>query len=288
MTDANSARELDRLRDEICAVGRRLYEKGFVVASEGNVSARLDEQRVVCTPTLQSKGTLTPEDLCLVDLQGRQLEGTRRRTSEVLLHLEIYRRRPDVRAVVHCHPPHATAFAMVREPIPQGAHPEVEFFLGEVPLVPYFTPGTADCGSAIAGLVERSRIMLLASHGTVSFDATVEQAFWWTEILEAYCRMLLLTARLGGWTPLTGPQIRELLELKRQSGMADPRIAAGTPDAELSAHPSFREHWRAAEAAATLAPRDAASPLAIGSEAWIERLAERVAEHLRRTPAGGV
>ena len=130
MPDFSAERKL------ICDIGRRMYDRQFVAGNEGNLSIRIDEDRVLCTPTLISKGFMEPDDLCVVDLNGEQISGKRRRTSEVQLHLEIYRKRDDVRSVVHCHPPHATAFAISREPIPVGVLPEPDILLGEVPIAP--------------------------------------------------------------------------------------------------------------------------------------------------------
>src|SRR5438067_8095495 len=131
-----------RLRESICAIGRRLDRRGFVAGCDGNVSARLRAGEFLCTPTRTPKCDLRPEDLCVVDPDGRQLCGPRGRTSEILLHLAIYRHRPDVRAVVHSHAPHATAFAVTGDPVPTGVLAEAEYFLGAVPTVPYTLPGT--------------------------------------------------------------------------------------------------------------------------------------------------
>src|SRR5450432_638749 len=109
-------RDVQELKEAICDVGRRIYQRGFAAANDGNITARLNENEILCTPTMCCKGFLTPGDICLVDLAGNQLAGRKRRSSEVLLHLEIMRARPDVQSVVHCHPPHATAFAITREP----------------------------------------------------------------------------------------------------------------------------------------------------------------------------
>ena len=127
---------IEKLKADICEIGRRVYSKNYVAANEGNLSVRLDDNTVLCTPTLCCKGFMTPEDICTVDMQGNQLAGERKRTSEVLLHLEIYKHRPDVKSIVHAHPPHATAFAVAREPIPHGVLPEPDIFLGEVPISP--------------------------------------------------------------------------------------------------------------------------------------------------------
>src|SRR5829696_5235421 len=131
-----------KLKEQICEIGRRLYNKGFAAANDGNISIRVGENEVLCTPTMVSKGFMKPEDVCKVDMEGKQLAGARKRTSEVLLHLAVYRERPDVKSVVHCHPPYATAFAVAGEPIPKCVLPGVEVFLGEVPIARYETPGT--------------------------------------------------------------------------------------------------------------------------------------------------
>ena len=130
------------LRDAICEIGRRLHARGFVAAWDGNISARLPDGSFLCTPTMCSKGRLNADELCVVDEFGKQLRGPRSRTSEILLHLAIYRHRRDVEAVVHSHAPHATAFAVSGEPLPLGVLAEAEYFLGRVPTVPYTLPGT--------------------------------------------------------------------------------------------------------------------------------------------------
>src|SRR5215211_4486629 len=118
-----------KLKEEICEIGRRVYNKGFAAANDGNISYRIGPNEVLCSPTMICKGFMTPDDICMVDLDGKQLAGKRKRTSEILLHLAIMRAKPEIKAVVHCHPPHATAFGVAREPIPQCVLPEVEVFL---------------------------------------------------------------------------------------------------------------------------------------------------------------
>ncbi len=125
---------LHQIKKEICDIGDRIYKKGFAAGNDGNISYRFSENQVVCTPTLVCKGYLKPDDLCIVDMEGKQISGTRKRTSEVMLHLAIMKERPEVKSVVHCHPPHATAFGIAREPVPQCVLPEVEIFLGDVPI----------------------------------------------------------------------------------------------------------------------------------------------------------
>ncbi len=215
------------LRDEICAIGRRLYARGFAAGNDGNISCRLSETAVLCTPTLICKGFMQPDDLCLVDLAGRQLSGRRKPTSEILMHLAIYAADPQVRAVVHCHPPHATAFGVARVDLPTGILPEVEIFLGPVPRAEYATPGTPDFAATVRPYVGRANTVILSNHGTVSWGASVEQAYWRTEILDACCRIVLLARQLGPLTRLPEPQLDELRALRDRFGVGGPPPAGG-------------------------------------------------------------
>ena len=117
---------------------------------------------------------MKPDDLCIVDMEGKQIAGHRKRTSEIMLHLAIMKERPEIKSVVHCHPPHATAFGIAREPIPQCVLPEVEIFLGDVPITKYATPGGQEFADTILPFVHKTNVIILANHGTVSFGETVE------------------------------------------------------------------------------------------------------------------
>jgi L-fuculose-phosphate aldolase len=233
---------VQKLRQEICEIGDRLYKRGFAAANDGNISCRIAEDRVLCTPTMISKGFMKPDDLCVVDMGGKQISGVRKRTSEIMLHLAIMKEREDVRAVVHCHPPHATAFGVAREPIPQCVLPEVEVFLGDVPITRYETPGGRDFAETILPFVKKTNIIILANHGTVSYGETVERAYWWTEILDAYCRILMLARGLGNVNYFTEPEARELLELKKKWGFSDPRNELQNCD--ICANDIFRASWK--------------------------------------------
>ena len=202
-----------KIKQDICEIGRRLYNKGFAAANDGNITVRISENEVLCTPTMHSKGFLKPEDISTIDMTGKQISGVKKRSSEALLHLEIYKERPDVKSVVHCHPPHATAFAIAREPIPQCVLPEVEVFLGDVPITKYETPGGKEFAETVLPFVKKTNVIILANHGTVSYGVDVEQAYWWTEILDAYCRMLMLARDLGKVNYFTEKKERELLDL---------------------------------------------------------------------------
>lgn len=207
-----------RARREICEMGRRLYARGLLAAGEGNLSCRLADGQVLCTPTLICKGFMEPGDLCVVDREGRQLAGERKPTSEILLHLEIYRGAPAARAVVHCHPPHVMAFAITGVEIPAGVLPEVEIFLGPVPRTAYETPGTLRFARSVQPLLDRANTVVLGNHGTVSWAASIERAWWQTEILDAYCRVLLLARQLGPVQTLPADQLAELAALRLAFG----------------------------------------------------------------------
>lgn len=231
-----------KVKQDICDIGRRIYNKGFAAANDGNISVRVSDNEVLCTPTMHSKGFLTPDDICAIDMEGNQTAGRKKRSSEALLHLEIYKARPEIKSVVHCHPPHATAFAIAREPIPQCVLPEVEIFLGDVPITRYETPGGKAFAETILPFVNQTNVIVLANHGTVSYGADVEQAYWWTEILDAYCRMLMLAKGLGNISYFTEDKQRELLELKAKLGFSDPR-ADEYSDCDMCANTVFKDSW---------------------------------------------
>lgn len=233
-------------KKEICEIGRRIYAKGFAAANDGNISYRVSENEVLCTPTMVNKGFLTPDDICLLDMDGNQLSGRLKRSSEALLHLTIMKEREDVKSVVHCHPPHATAFAVAREPIPQCVLPEVEVFLGDVPITKYETPGGQAFADTIMPFVRKTNVIILANHGTVSYGETVERAYWWTEILDAYCRILLLAMQLGRVKHFSEKETRELLDLKTKFGFHDARQDPGMEDCDICGNDIFRDSWEEA------------------------------------------
>lgn len=230
-----------KLKEQICEIGRRVYAKGFAAANDGNITIRISENEVLCTPTMVSKGFLKPEDICKTDMTGKQISGTRKRSSEVLLHLAIYRERPDIKSVVHCHPPYATAFAVAREPIPKCVLPEVEVFLGEVPIADYETPGTQKFAETIVPFVKDCNTIILANHGTVTFGPDLEKAYWNSEIIDAYCKILLLAKTLGRVNYFSDQQTRELLDLKKKLGYDDVRFR--DPSCEMCGESSFNDRY---------------------------------------------
>jgi L-fuculose-phosphate aldolase len=231
-----------KTKQEICEIGDRLYRKGFAAANDGNISVRISDKEVLCTPTLITKGFMKPDDLCVVDMEGNQISGRRKRTSEVKLHLAIMKERPEIRAVVHCHPPHATAFGVAREPVPQCVLPEVEIFIGDVPITKYAIPGSQEFADTVLPFVHKANVLILANHGTVSYDVTVEKAYWWTEILDAYCRILMLAKGLGRIAYFTEPEAEALLDLKGKWGFKDPRT--DIENCDICANDVFRDSWQ--------------------------------------------
>jgi L-fuculose-phosphate aldolase len=205
---------LNAAKRELCIYGQRAYARGLVSANEGNLSLRLNECEIVCTASLVCKGFLRPADICRVDMSGRQMGGKRPVSSEVSLHLAIYAERPDISSIIHCHPPHALAFAITGQPIPTGILPEAELFLGDVPTVPYVVPGSAELASAVRLHIGTANVLLLANHGTVNCGADLETAWFRAELLEAYCRVLFLARQLGPLQHLSAQQIEELRHLK--------------------------------------------------------------------------
>lgn len=220
------SQEAKAIKREIVQVGRKLWQRSYVDGNGGNISARISNDYVVCTPTLLSKADLTEDDLCLVDMGNKQKVGHRPQTSEMLLHLEIYKANPRARAIVHCHPPHATAYAIAGITPPVGYIPEFEVFVGPVAVAPYETPGTKAFAESVLPFVENHNTILLANHGIVCWSDTVTHAEWCVEVLDTYCQTLAVARQLGA--PLNQIPERKLLDLlrvKRRLGLPDPRLA---------------------------------------------------------------
>ncbi|WP_165252539.1 class II aldolase/adducin family protein [Paludisphaera soli] len=232
-----------KLRETMCEIGRRIYNKGFAAANDGNISYRLSEDRVLCTPTRVSKGFMKPDDLCIIDMDGGQVSGKRKRSSEMLLHLAALKARPDLRSCVHCHPPHATAFAVAREPVPKCVLPEIEVFLGEIAISPYETPGGQAFADTILPYVKDTETILLANHGTLTLGVDLEDAYFKTEIIDAYCRILILAKQLGRVNYYGDDKAAELIKLKPGLGIPDPRLTRGLENCDLCGNSLFREGY---------------------------------------------
>jgi L-fuculose-phosphate aldolase len=232
--------EIHALKLQICEVGRRLWHRAYVDGNGGNIAIRVGDNLALCTPTLVSKGFMKPEDMCLVDLDGNQLAGTKKRTSEILMHLQIMKRQARAVATVHCHPPHATAFAVAGVEPPTCMIPEIEVFIGKVPIAPYRTPGTPEMGKLVADLTDHHNTILMANHGVVSWShVSVEDAYFKMEIIEAYCRTVVVASQLGGTLKtFSTTHLQDLLKIKQTLGIPDPRI--GLKECELCNNDEWR------------------------------------------------
>lgn len=204
------------VRQEIVRVGKSLYDKGFIAASDGNISVRLDERRLLATPTCMCKGMMSAEDMVVIDMQGRRLEGFRDVSSEIGMHLMIYSVRPDVNAIVHAHPVTATGFASAGIPLDKPLVSEVVLALGSVPLAEYATPGTRALVNSLAPLVPDHNAILMANHGVVAYAEDLVTAYMNMETVEHFAKIALTTHLLGKERPLNERQVEELMEIRKK------------------------------------------------------------------------
>jgi L-fuculose-phosphate aldolase len=217
-----------QLREELVRIGQLMYQKGFIAASDGNVSVRLDAERVLITPSGLHKGLLEPDDLVVVDMDGRMLGYGRHRsrqlrpTSELPMHLEAYRLRPDINAVVHAHPPIAVALSIAGIPLNDCLLPEVIVFLGLIPTTAYATPSSEENVRAIREFIGHHDGLVLQRHGSLTVGKDPMQAFMRLETLEQQARMRFMLAQLGAYNPMPPEEIRKLLAMRVKMGLAHP------------------------------------------------------------------
>jgi L-fuculose-phosphate aldolase len=230
-------------REQIVRYGRVLHERGFVAATDGNLSVRLDQNRILATPTCMSKGEMRPADLVIVDREGRLLAGRRRVSSEIAMHLLIYRLRPEVNGIVHAHPPTATGFAAAGVALNQPLVCEVVIGLGSIPLAKYGTPGTPELTDALAPLVPNYDALLMSNHGVVTYGTDLSQAFMKMETVEHFARIALVTHQLGHQQPL-GPA-----DLEKLVGVREKYLGGTQPIVSDSAGSNGNKRKRAAERA---------------------------------------
>lgn len=207
--EASSALELD-LRRELVRIGKSMHRVGYTPATAGNLSVRLDERRILATPTGCSKSLLQTSDMVIVDLEGHKLSGVRNVTSEIGMHLAVYRMRPDVQAIVHAHPPIATAFAACRKPLDQPICSEIMMTTGLVPLAEYATTGTEEVGASLQPFLLTHDAILLANHGLLTYGETLMDAFMKTETVEHFAQVCLAAHQLGGAVPLEDADLEKL------------------------------------------------------------------------------
>lgn len=198
-------------RREIVSFGRMLHQRGYVAAMDGNLSVRLDEERILCTPTSLSKGMMHPSDMVIVDPEGRRLRGRRNVSSEIGMHLLIYKLRPDINAVVHAHPPTATGFAAAGMALNQPLVCEVVVGLGCIPLAKYGTPGTPELGETLKPYIPQYDAILMSNHGVVAYGVDLHRAYMKMEIVEHFAQIALVAHMLGRQQPLAGQQLQKLI-----------------------------------------------------------------------------
>jgi L-fuculose-phosphate aldolase len=268
--------KINELKGQICDVGRRLWQREYVDGNGGNIAIRVGDDIALCTPTLVSKGFMKEDDMCLVDLDGNQLcsGNGKKRTSEILMHLQIMKRQPRAVATVHCHPPYATGFAVAGVEPPTCMIPEYEVF-SSVAIAPYRTPGTPEMGQLVADLVDKHNTILMANHGVVAWSHNnVEDAYFKMEILEAYCRTVLVAHQLGKpVNTMTPAQLQDLLKIKQSLGIPDPRI--GLKECELCDN----EGWRPGVMCAVGSNEDSKSP-STSVDAEAEALVQAITDQI--------
>ena len=196
----------ESVREEICGVCRLLYERGYVVSNDGNVSVRVEDGKILITPSGVGKGRMTPDMLVLCDLEGVILEGDRPPSSESKMHLMIYRERPDVRAVVHAHPPFSTARAVCRRPLTERYLTEMVLSLGEVPVTEFAMLSTDEVPNSVLPFVHTHNAVLLANHGSLSWGPTLLSAFDRLEVVEQTAKVYYYVDRMGGGVEITQEQ----------------------------------------------------------------------------------
>lgn len=197
-------------RNTLVEIGRRCYQNGFVAATDGNMSCRVGDRLIAATPSGMCKGMLTAEDIVILDLDGKRVEGKREASSEIRLHLVIYKERADIGGVVHAHPPTATGFAVARLPLATCVLPEIILTLGDVPLAPYATPSTDEVPDSIRPQLRDHDAFLLANHGTVTLGPSVEDAYFRLEKVEQFAKVILVARQLGRIAALTRDDVQKL------------------------------------------------------------------------------
>lgn len=228
------------LKERICDLGKRMWQRNYTDGNGGNMTIRVGDNLVLCTPTLICKGFMKPEDMCLVDLDGKQVAGRRPRTSECMTHLAIMKRQPKCKAVCHSHPPHATAFAVAGVRPPLCMIPEADVFLGEIGMAPYRTPGTPDVADIVGETGVDHMSVLMLNHGVITWGDHIEEAYWRMENTEALCRTVWVATQLnnGKMLTMTDEQERDLIEIRKSLGMDDHR--EHLPDNQLCNNDQFR------------------------------------------------
>jgi L-fuculose-phosphate aldolase len=212
----------DQIRSDIVEIGRRLWQRGYVASNDGNISVRLDDRRLITTPKNVSKGFMTADMMVVTDLDGRKLAGDRAPSSELKMHLQVYRDRPDARAVVHAHPPTATGFAVAGIPLDRAVLAEVVTTLGSIPIAEYATPSTDELPAACSKYLKAHDGLLLANHGALAIGPDLLTAYHRMETIEHFAKISLVTRTLGRENLLSRDEVQRLQGLRGMYGIASP------------------------------------------------------------------
>lgn len=215
-------------RKTIVEIGQYLYEKGMIVAGDGNISARVDDGSILCTPSGLCKGRMSTDDLIVVDSNGKVLSGNLKPSSELKMHLMVYRQREDVLAVVHAHPPTATGFACAGESLNKALLSEIILTLGCIPLAPYGTPSTEQIPENIKELIKAHDALLLANHGALTVGPDLMTAYYRMETIEHFAKISLVTRILGKETLLSADKVEELKDVTEKAGISIPALSLGS------------------------------------------------------------
>lgn len=258
-----------QVKQDIIEAGRRLYEKGYVVSNDGNISARISEDRIIATPSGLCKGTLSPDDLCICDMEGNKVSGKLRPSSEVGMHIFLYRERPDIQAVLHAHPPTATGFSVAGIPLTDCVLPEVIISLGSIPIAGYGTPGGVEISEPIRKYVQDYDAYLLENHGATSVGTSVMNAYFKMETMEHFARILFVARQLGGVNVLDAEQVDKLVRIRERLGLRGP-----TPACDIQGAPPAQSK--------PAAPVQPPAPAPKSDQALIDEITRQVISELRK------
>lgn len=222
------------LRKDICEIGRRVWQRGFVAYNDGNISIRLDQKYVLATPTGVSKGFLSPDMLVVVDMDGNQVDGHLKVSSEILMHLAMYRDRCDIASVVHAHPPYCTGFAVAGESLEKPVLPEFVVALGDIPLAPYGAPSTPALGESVAPFIKDHDVFLLANHGLTAIGGDVFQAYHRMETAEMSAFVTFISRMLGNQNEIAAHELPHLYNMRKSMGLDYPRECLTFPPGKSS------------------------------------------------------
>jgi L-fuculose-phosphate aldolase len=222
-----------QLRADIVEVGRRMYARGYTASNDGNISVRLGPDRLLMTPKSVCKGFMTPDMMCITDLEGRKLQGDRDPSSEMLMHLEVYRQRADVQAVVHAHPPTATGFAVAGIPLDRAVLAEVLTTLGSIPIAEYATPSTRELPEAVRKYIKAHDGMLLANHGALTVGTDLFAAYYKMETIEHFAKISLVARLLGRENLISREEVLRLQGLRGSYGIKAPAPICADDDPGL-------------------------------------------------------